>query len=520
MKRENEKDGMHPDQIAPPETMRETNTPIRIASWQDWDAIAGKERAGEMQQLVDDIFREELMGGLALLLIPILLLLDFVPLTQAVYSFLTVLDVAIWIFFILEYACRLLVAHDRYAYITSPWNILYLVIIGVPAIALVAGTGYGISRYFQILRSMQAFQVLYLGVKRAKMHLAEKPPGPGGEEPTTWMRVRALPITRDQTNIRTPLPVPAWSPVTLGDVTTNLNRKGLWIDFSGYTRSDLPTLSALTHIPPYLLEVKLRERAYPRAEMDGKIMTVFLQIPVISENKSEYRLWEIRWSGLLVGYDKDGVMTFSRTAVEVLDQIITGGPSAGIPLTGPGILYLVVNNALSTIEDLILSAEEQLLYLETQPMNRLPQNFLSMMYVDQKELGRINSGLMHTKTALEYVYNSDPEVYGMDEVEMGRLHSLIDRCSLLSENAQHVSDSFAWMVDFYLNTTSYSMNRVMKILAVLTALTMVPALVGGLLGMNLVGNPWPATLLQTVSVVALVMLLTAWIYFNLGWLKR
>jgi Mg2+ and Co2+ transporter CorA len=149
-------------------------------------------------------------------------------------------------------------------------------------------------------------------------------------------------------------------------------------------------------------------------------------------------------------------------------------------------LFLVVNNALSTIEDLILSAEEQLLYLETQPMNRLPQNFLSMMYVDQKELGRINSGLMHTKTALEYVYNSDPEVYGMDEVEMGRLHALIDRCSLLSENAQHVSDSFAWMVDFYLNTTSYSMNRVMKILAVLTALTMVPALVGGLLGMNLV----------------------------------
>jgi Mg2+ and Co2+ transporter CorA len=83
-----------------------------------------------------------------------------------------------------------------------------------------------------------------------------------------------------------------------------------------------------------------------------------------------------------------------------------------------------------------------------------------------------------------------------------------------------MSDSFGWMVDFYLNTNSFSMNQVMKILAVLTALTMVPAVVGGLLGMNLIGNPWPATLLQVVAVVAFVMVLTAWLYYNLGWLKR
>jgi len=38
--------------------------------------------------------------------------------------------------------------------------------------------------------------------------------------------------------------------------------------------------------------------------------------------------------------------------------------------------------------------------------------------------------------------------------------------------------------------------------------------------MNLIGNPWPATLLQMVSVVALVMLMTAWVYYNIGWLKE
>jgi len=92
--------------------------------------------------------------------------------------------------------------------------------------------------------------------------------------------------------------------------------------------------------------------------------------------------------------------------------------------------------------------------------------------------------------------------------------------SLLYDNADHVSDSFSWMVDYYLNTTSFSMNRVMKILAVLTAMTMIPTLIGGLLGMNLIDNPWPATLLEMITVVGLLMILTAWVYYNLGWLKE
>jgi hypothetical protein len=49
---------------------------------------------------------------------------------------------------------------------------------------------------------------------------------------------------------------------------------------------------------------------------------------------------------------------------------------------------------------------------------------------------------------------------------------------------------------------------------------MVPAIVEGLLGMNLIGNPWSTTLLQMVTIVGLVMVLTAWVYFNPGWLKR
>jgi Mg2+ and Co2+ transporter CorA len=496
-----------------------TRSGITIASWRDWDRIAQKEHANEMQRLVDNIFREQVMGCLALLLVPILLLLDFAKLSGPIFTFLTLIDIAIWVFFVLEYICRLTVAKDHFAYMIAPWHIIDLLIIGIPAVALLSGTGYGIARYFRVLRAMQAVQVLYIAGKQAHRHFAEMNRESGKKDKTPPMRVRSVPVTSPGIANPAPASPPSWVPVII-DESANLDFRGHWVDFSCYTSSDLPTFSRLTGIPEYLLEVKLRERAYPRADISGHVKTVFLKLPSVHQEQSEPPVWKITWEGLLIAYNNEGVLTFSRSETDVPDRMLAETISRGIELNGPGILFLIVNDSLSTIEDLILMAEEQLIYLETQSMNSLPRNFLSMMYTDQKELSRITAGLLHTKTALEEVSENDREGSGGDDTGDGRIQSLIDRCSLLSDSAQHVSDSFAWMVDFYLNTTSFSMNRVMKILAVLTALTMVPTLVGGLLGMNLIDNPWPVTLLQMISVVALVMLVTAWVYYNLGWLRE
>ncbi|MDP3564425.1 MAG: CorA family divalent cation transporter [Methanoregula sp.] len=496
------------------------NTSIRITPWQDWEEIGRKERAGQLRQTVNDVFCEQVMGTLALLLIPILLLSDFAGLPAAFLSFLSILDVAIWLFFILEYVCRLIVAEDRWKHFTSPWNILDLIIVGVPAAALVLGAGYGIARYFRVLRVMQAAQILFVGGRTASRHFTRKTSGPDDEGPGTGMRIRSLPLAAPSKAAGTTAAVPAWQPVTISSTATSLDRSGQWLDFSELTRADFSTLSRISSVPAYVLDVKLREHAYTRAEISGKLTTVFVKIPRLVREPGTGSTWQFSWDGVLVAYDQESVMTFAHTTLPLLDTVALTAGAEEIPLTGPGIIYLIVRDEMGTIENLILAAEEQLVYLEAQPMNRLPSNFLTMMYTDQKALSRITSGLLHTKTALEEICDNIQNVTGKETPEEGRLRSLIDRCSLLSDNAQHVSDSFAWMVDFYLNTTSFSMNRVMKILAVLTALTMVPAIVGGLLGMNLIGNPWPATLLQMVTIVGLVMVLTAWVYFNLGWLKR
>jgi Mg2+ and Co2+ transporter CorA len=496
-------------------TLQGPGNAVPVASWQEWDSIARRDHATRMQRLVDGIFRQEVMGGLALLLIPLLLLLDFVPLAPGVFAFLSIIDVAIWVFFILEYVCRLIVAENRVAYIVSPWNILDLIIIAVPAIALVMGAGYGISRYLRVLRVMQAFQVLYVGAKGEKNKIDRKSAGDVATPPGPGLRIRtiALPNTPGTDA------VPAWDTLSPESITRDINTHHTWVDFSGYSKSDYPVLSEITHIPLYILGERLKERAYPRSYNAGKFMTVFLKIPRVNREQGDAEIWDITWDGLLVAFSADQVMTFSKSGHEIVDKALVDGIDQDIVLDGPGVLYLCVNRSLDIIEDLILSAEEQLVCLETRQVSRLPPNFLSMMYTSQKELSRVTSGLLHTKNALEEVCHSGGEISCLDEVRVGRLHSLTDRVSLLYDNADHVSDSFSWMADYYLNLTSFSMNRVMKILTVLAAMTLIPTLIGGFLGTNLVGNPWPVTLLQMITLVGLLMFFTAWIYYNLGWLR-
>ncbi|MCX6690643.1 MAG: ion transporter, partial [Methanoregula sp.] len=305
---------------------------IRLTPWQDWEDLGRREHDEEMRDLVDAVFCERVMGTLALLLIPILLLPDVVALPAVVISFLAIIDIAIWIFFILEYVCRLTVAVDRWAYVKSPWNILALIIIGVPAVALVIGMGYGVAQYFRVLRSMQAIQVLFRSGRSVGKHLAEKSTKPEEADKAAGMQIRSHSLSAPADGV--PSPPPAWQPVTDEKTTANIERAGRWLDFAGLTQKDIPALSRITTIPSYTLEVKLRPHSYTRAEIHGSIATVFLKVPRLEREPDTGSTWQFSWDGVLLVYDKSGVMTFSQTDVTVLDRVIDAGAAEGITLSG------------------------------------------------------------------------------------------------------------------------------------------------------------------------------------------
>jgi Mg2+ and Co2+ transporter CorA len=75
------------------------------------------------------------------------------------------------------------------------------------------------------------------------------------------------------------------------------------------------------------------------------------------------------------------------------------------------------------------------------------------------------------------------------------------------------------VIELHLNIVSFDMNRVMRVLAVVSVLGLIPAVIGGLFGMNLVDNPWPFTLPQVAFAVVFGMVLCLYFFFVKGWLR-
>ena len=100
-----------------------------------------------------------------------------------------------------------------------------------------------------------------------------------------------------------------------------------------------------------------------------------------------------------------------------------------------------------------------------------------------------------------------------------RFSALLDRASYLYDISDDTTENVSSLTDYYFDATSFQMSRVMKLIAVLTALAIIPTIVGGLLGANLMGNPWPISLAQMVTIVGIAMIATAWVFYRLGWFK-
>jgi len=92
--------------------------------------------------------------------------------------------------------------------------------------------------------------------------------------------------------------------------------------------------------------------------------------------------------------------------------------------------------------------------------------------------------------------------------------------SQVDESVVGLREGLVALIDLHMNVASFEMNKVMRLLAVISALGLIPAAVGGLLGMNLIDNPWPLTLPQVGFAVSMGMLLALYVFFVKGWVRQ
>ncbi len=70
-----------------------------------------------------------------------------------------------------------------------------------------------------------------------------------------------------------------------------------------------------------------------------------------------------------------------------------------------------------------------------------------------------------------------------------------------------------------MSVISFEMNKFMKLLAIVGFLGLISSVAGGLLGMNVTGNPWSVTLGQVAFGIAMGMAISLYVFPIKGWLR-
>lgn len=501
--------------------------------WSDWVEITKEEERSDLCDQIYEIFSERLMIGLSLILIPVLMLPILIQLPLSLILSLNTIDFVILFIFVMEYAFKLAVADDKKGFIFSTGHILDLFIILVPSVGLVLGIGYAQGRFLRLLRLLRLTQVATLGSRAYHRQSALRSATHESSSILHPLKIRSVSLDKrekgdkpnkeyygdkgdkvDEDNMRS-----TWTNARFDSLINNEGRSEMWHDVSSISDRDIPELSRLFGAAFYIIRSKLSRRAYPQAERSGRLSIIFTKIPQLTQDPLDERKVYLNWEGLLYVNDDGGVTTLSQSEISSLTQVPEKARSEGFPLTPPVILYVIMHDSLCVVEELIFTAEEELMAFESLALRRLPSKFLFAVSKMRKETGIIISWLIHLKEVLIQIEAQNVPLHDWCEEDHARFKGLLDRCSYLNDAASNTNDNLSDLIDFYINSTSFQMNRVMKVLAVMTALTIFPAVVGGLLGTNILGNPWEITLAQLITLVVMAMMATGWTYYKLGWLR-
>ena len=448
-----------------------------------------------MLRRLADILSETLMGFLALAALGTGLAPYLFTLTPAAES---VLDAAEWIIvglFALEYAVQLAVAGDRAAFLRDPWRILDAVIV-LGSLASLLPAVNDAARAMPALRILRLFRVLLFGVRVGH-----------GVAPAAVAAARALPegppnVTRLASGA---------SAITAGKWEDLLrwaaSPTSEWIHASNLAPQRLREAAEAAGVPHVMVEAALNESSYPRLESGARWSALTLPVP----SKTDIA----RRDPVLMLLTEDDVLSL---AVRPLELEKPPAPFDGIPW-GPRCALDVVRRVLERNEDLAGRLERELRELEGLPADESPERFFEATFRLKRALSVAKGDLWRLRGLLEMLSEGRRTLPGLGEAGRAAAAGLAEEADYLYETVDNTRESVLSLIDLHINVAAHDTNRFMRLVAIVSTLGLIPAITGGLMGMNLVDSPWPVTLGQVAFATLILILGVLYAFLAKGWLK-
>jgi Mg2+ and Co2+ transporter CorA len=437
--------------------------------------------------------------AVALTLIP--MLFNAKPQTDAL------IEGAQWVIigvFAIEYLLALSFTTAKRAFLLNPWRWVDLATIVVPLLTLLPGISDAL-RSTPVLRLVRLVRLFTLGVRASGVMVRGEARG----EAVSLSRPVEISVLRAQ-QAKTPEHT-SWD-----EFLRWVRSPGQeWYNVSNVGVNEAHKIALAAGIAPAFIETHLLSASYPHFECTDRYAAIFLWLPELSPTGQHER------NGLLLLATENSLLTLSRRPTKLIQTLIDmplQAETAKLPF--PTRMTCVLLQAIiKRNEELVGHFERELRTLEDLPVRESRPQFFELTFRLKKELSATQSDLWRFKSILGDLAEGRSRLPAGGAGEADFLRRLANTAEYLYETVVNTREGLLSLIELHLNVVSFDINRIMRVLAVVSVLGLIPGVVGGLFGMNLADNPWPFTLPQVAFMICFAMVLCFYFFFVKGWLR-
>lgn len=467
-----------------------------------------------LQRVANHIFNDDLMMALAAILastVVLQLAFDLSEGMQIVFQYLNYIIIAT---FIAEYILKLYVADTKRSFVLNPTHIFDLIIITL-ALFDFSGIGYlpflpdqgqlsPILRLLRVLpRILPRILLTFFLAGRAATRNGRK------EEPPKIPPMKISAIHLNGTKIE--------------NISGHEDDIPIWIDFQNVKECDLEYISKIAEIDQaqkIQIEKKLFRASFPRIDRVDEYLSLFLWDSQRKEEKTNIDSLEIVTNNMLIIFNELKIITLSRGQSKLFDNISKNKSIS--PLTSKDftdkILCLMLKQKYDDYSEIIQQIEQKIIEFEEVPLDKTSTKFLEETFHFKKGILNISDNIMHFQKNLDKLVKIDTiRSFGIDNTK--EFNDLSEDSRYLYETTQNIKENLTSLIDLHTNSVDYEMNQVMKVIAVITCLAIIPATVGGLLGVNLQEGLFHIKFIEIFFIIISSMFLGIYAFYKMEWLK-
>ena len=458
------------------------------------------------------VFSDHLMIVLAVVLIPATVLATAPEsISEPIRVLVGFVNNFVVLAFVLEYVLKLLVAESRWQFFSNPWHVLDLLIVllSVADVAAVLAGWQAVTQLggrhapmLRLIRLVRVFIVAGRTVRRTGAARAEA----AAPLPPRSMEIRIL---EEGADIRAASQAEVCRYISAPSQT--------WVDLQNFSEGDLDFLSDTLKIPKYVLASKAIQESFPRIDYFPNFTTLFLWDSRLLPGDSAGG--HLGPNSFLVICANANIITVCTGASVLVERVVEERLAMPEEPFVVRVLYAILKRKLRDYEEIVRVLERRTAELEDAPVGKTPPRFLEETFELKKQIQQSVNNLWHFRQVLNSIQSGRVTLVNMRNASLSLFAILHGEAEYMLETLEHVKDSVISLIELHINTISFDMNRVMRVLAVITALSTIPAIIGGMLGQNLLGQPFRVTLSEIFVVVLSLMLLALYAFWRKGWLR-